>query len=153
MKRALGLLGLIFVLNSCSPSVYRSMKDDTKMWRFHYDVGQCFGPCAEFESSINWEGELRFWGKLNTQFTGDTLISGETAFRDSLVNRIERLKFLDLKDYYGDSLVQDLPLYEFDLVWREKVSLKKVQAQLDYPKELLSFKKWLDRELAQRNLL
>lgn len=146
---------IVFGLAGCK-SVYEQMSSQEgerpTNWKFDYSSGACFGKCPIFSASVDNKGNLSFLGQGFTRFEGDTLLSGNESFRDSLIVRLEAMKFMELDSFYGDPYVQDIPQYDFSLQV-ESEPTKTVRAKMEIPAALQEFREWFNKELSAKGLL
>lgn len=153
-KRFVVLTFLVLNASSCR-SVYDLMSStkgsNPTNWNFEYSASGCFGQCPQFTAVLDYEGNLSFLGRRFTSFDGDTTIAFNTALRDSLIVRLEALKFMDLDTFYGDPYIQDIPEYRFKLSIEE--TSKTVLAKSEIPADLQEFREWFNKNLSLLGLL
>lgn len=146
---------LILGLAACK-SVYQQMANQESKkptnWNFSYSSGACLGSCPFFTATVDQAGVLSFQGKAFTKWEGDSSLSADESLRDSLIVRLEAMKFMELDSFYGDPYLMDVPQYEFKLQL-EAENLKTVRAQTEIPAELQEFREWFNKELSARGLL
>lgn len=132
MKYLLSFFGFLLILN-CSAN-----KTPTKYATIQYEAGACFGFCPIYKMTINSDRTAIFEAK-RFNFSRETSSDKEEGTFKGKINEDDYLKLIsildslnpkDLKDFYGNKNVTDLPTSYLTLNYTDG-SEKKIQ---DYGK-------------------
>ena len=126
MKYLLSLFAFTFLLN-CS-----STKTVVNYDRIEYEAGACFGFCPIYKMTINSDRTAIFEAERFNFSQDRTSEEEEGTFKGTinedeykqLISMLNSLKSKDLKDYYGNKNVSDLPTSYLTLKFQDGTNKK-----------------------------